>query len=497
MEAESPMPRVVLALLACSLLLPPTSAAQGPPGGFVFIESDGPAAAGELPLYRRVSDRSRLATLARWADNDAARWALDTYRRVQAIAARREPAVQPAEYFIALERGGESTSIGFRVRVGSTVESHPRAAYVRLGPEEWRFVTALLHETGHVALAVLAGGRDIPRRAIAPIPHTVAALTDRGTAFDEGFATHLETLVAHVSAAPEVRTFYRHQQFLFGAAAGMRGEYFHHSADALSFARPHARYGEVRDNDFAFVGAYRGPDYMRAQAETTRDFAELRDADQLLQSEGFCATFFFSVLVRGQLPATPDLIRERQERVMVALSQMFATRPFGPDAPLLIEFAETYRRVFPDDAAELLDVFLDLTHGVFVGPEAASLWREHYLAAVHQNGERLGREAIEAARAAWRSAVMKDSAVLYSRLGPQLRCEVSERSVRTREGAGEAPLAFDVNTAEEGVMRLVPGITETEVASWLAARARQPFADPADFAKRAGISAKALASLRF
>ena len=144
---------------------------------------------------------------------------------------------QPAEYFIALVPDGNNGAVGFRLRVGQTIEDHPHTAYIQLGPEDWRFTTTLLHETGHVALAMLAGGREVPKRAIAAIPHTVAALTDRGTAFDEGFATHLETLVAHVSTAPEVRQRYRHDQFLFGPEAQMRGEYYQHSSDLLTFAQ--------------------------------------------------------------------------------------------------------------------------------------------------------------------------------------------------------------------------------------------------------------------
>ncbi len=63
--------------------------------------------------------------------------------------------------------------------------------------------------------------------------------------------------------------------------------------------------------------------------------------------------------------------------------------------------------------------------------------------------------------------------------------------------AGEAPLTLDVNTAEEGVVRLVPGITDSEVASWLSERARRPFADVTDFRARAGLSERVLVSLNF
>src|SRR6266508_4308910 len=64
----------------------------------------------------------------------------------------------------------------------------PQTSYIKLAPEDWVFSTTLLHETGHMLLSMLNGGRQVPKREIASISHTTAALTDRGTAFDEGFA---------------------------------------------------------------------------------------------------------------------------------------------------------------------------------------------------------------------------------------------------------------------------------------------------------------------
>jgi hypothetical protein len=464
---------------------------------FVFMEPEGGQPEGQPPLYRLVSDPEQIARYGRWLENDSARWAVDVYRRARTVAAARGLAGnQPAEYFVALVPDGNNAAVGFRLRTEKAVQAYPRTAYIQLGPEEWRFTTTLLHETGHVALAMLAGGREVPKREIAAIPHTVAAITDRGTAFDEGFAIHLETLVAHVSAAPEVRQRYKHDQFLFGPAAKMRGEYYQHSSDLLTFAQTTARYAEVRDNNFAFVSAFKGPDYLRVQMEKARDFATLRDANQLLQSEGFYGSFFFGFLVRGGATPLSDTLRQRQDKVMTALAEMFATRPVTPDAPYLLEFVESYRQLYPAEASEVLDVLLDLTHGVFVDPEAASLWHEHYLAALRLDLQQLGRERIDAARERWRSTAAREPGLLYSRLGPQLRCEVAGQTVKLVGLGTDAPLSMDVNTAEEGIVRLVPAITDAEVVSWLAARARAPFASVEDFRARAGLSAKTLASLK-
>ncbi|MGD1146752.1 MAG: hypothetical protein ABR961_02230 [Thermoanaerobaculaceae bacterium] len=496
--------RANLGVLAIGLMAvgaaaaPPPTAAPPPAARVVFVEPDGPTPTGELPLYRKVTDPERLAALSKWLDNEAGRWALDLYARARGIAVVHGTArLQPAEYIIALVPDGNNGAVGFRMRTARGVESYPQVAFIQLGPEEWRFSTTLLHETGHVALAMLAGGREVPKREIAAIPHTVAALTDRGTAFDEGFAIGLETLAAHLSGAPEIGRRYRHEQFLFGPAAKMRAEYFRPSADLLTFAQTYARYGEVRDNAFAFAPAFKGPDYLRVQMEKARDFATLRDADQLLASEGFTASFFFSLLVCGEKAPGEETLRARENAVMTVLAETFAHEPPSPEAPLLLEFVEWYGRVYPSEWREVLDVFLDLSRGVFVDAGAAAMWRAHYFAALALDLTHLDRERIDAARDRWRAAIVADPRVLVSRLGPQLRCEVAGQSVKLVGLASNRPLSFDVNTAEEGVMRLVPGITQAEVDSWQAQRATAPFAGADDFRARSGLSATSLASLRF
>jgi hypothetical protein len=491
------MRRACLLLAGCVAWAGVGLAGEPSIGGVRFVFMEPEPAGGSPPTYRQVSDAAQIARLAGWLENDSARWAADVYRRARTIAAARGMGEnQPAEYFVALVPDGNNGAVGFRLRTGEVVKSYPRAAYIQLGPDEWRFTTTLLHETGHVALAMLAGGREVPKREIAAIPHTVAAITDRGTAFDEGFAIHLETLVAHVSAAPEVRRQYRHDQFLFGPDARMRGEYYQHSSDLLTFAQTTARYTEVRDNNLAFVSAFKGPDYLRVQMEKARDFSTLRDADQLLQSEGFYGSFFFCFLMRGGGTPPLDQVRQRQDRVLTALAEMFANRPVAPDAPYVLQFVESYRQLYPAEAGEVLDAFLDLTHGVFVDRDAATLWHEHYLAALRLDIEQLGRERIDAARERWRTAAAKDPTVMYSRLGPQLRCEVLGRTVRLVGLGTDAPLSMDLNTAEEGIVRLVPGITDAEVASWLAARSQTPFAGVEDFRARAGLSEKTIGSLK-
>jgi len=166
--------RVPGAIFLCAAAL----AAQTPP--VVFLEPDGQD-------FRRVTDAAAVSKYTRWLDNEPARWALDLYARTHKISGGRHP----KELYIALVPGGNHADCGFKLKSETSVEDHSKTAYVKLGPDEWRFSTTLLHETGHVLLMMLIGDREVPARQIASIPHSTASLSDRTTAFSEGFAIHL------------------------------------------------------------------------------------------------------------------------------------------------------------------------------------------------------------------------------------------------------------------------------------------------------------------
>jgi hypothetical protein len=72
-------------------------------------------------------------------------------------------------------------------------------------------------------------------------------------------------------------------------------------------------------------------------------------------------------------------------------------------------------------------------------------------------------QALETARRRWRTEVIKHPKVLYAYLGPQIRCEVEGQSAILIALGKAAPLSFDVNTAEEGIIQMIPGITDSQV----------------------------------
>ncbi len=463
----------------------------------VFMEPDSTALNDEPPVYRIITDTNRLNIYMKWMDNEPARWAVKLYAEARNIMETRGTGqVEIPIYYVALVQGGNNAAIGFRLRDSSGIHSYPHVPYIKLAPEDWVFTTTFLHETGHVVLSVLNDGKEIPKREIASIPHSTAALTDRGTAFDEGFAIHLETLAARFSDDPVVRGRYHHNRYLFDAKS-IQSEYHRQVSDLLTYSQTRTRYYDVAENSFAFCSAFKGPDYLRVQLEKSRDYSSVRSGDQLLQSEGFYASFFYSFLLRGNAAPTLDTVYQCQERMMRALATMFGSHQIDSESAFLLSFVESYVKLFPQEAPDIIAVLLELSHGVFVDIRASAIWKDHYLGALRLDLAERSNKEIQDALDRWRTEVLNDPKVLYSLLGPQIRCEVPGDSVRLVAFGEPSVLSFDVNTVEEGIIRMIPQITDDQVRSWLEQRDKKQYTDVADFKNRSGLSETILRRLKF
>lgn len=448
-----------------------------------------------MPVYARVKDPAKYTP---WLQNESAARALRLYRTASAVAAGTSASDRP-DYYVALVPGGNHGAVGFKLKEPGDAKpfEYPKQPYILLDPRPDAFVTTLLHETGHVALALLTKGRRLEGKDVASIPHSTAALTSRATAFDEGWAIHLEALAAHLHTGPDMRNRFHRQRVQFGDGPFGVSEYFRASSDLASYSQGVARYLEVRENNYAFAPAFDGPDYLRVQLEKARDFATLRDANQLLQSEGFYASFFFLWMIRGTGIPDEALVAMRQLRILEALRDTFDAGDWDESSPWLLRFVESYMKRFADEKAAMAEAIVDLSHGVFIDSNAARLWREHYLATLALDQKNMNVAAIVAARRQWRDKITENPRILWSRLGPEIPCTVAAVEVRLVALGEAGPLRFDVNTAPRGMLRLIPGITEPELKRWLDQRALKPFSGAADFRERAGLGPATLGRLKF
>ena len=454
------------------------------------INTRGAEVTEKMPLLHKAAEHEKYAA---WMRNESAERALRLYRAAYEIV---HPQGGTPDYYVALVEGGNHAAVGFRLQNGDRVEQLPRQTYILLDADASRFDTTMLHETGHMAMEMLAGGRQLDGKELASIPHSTAALSDRTTAFSEGYAEHLETLAAHLNDDPGTRARYHRGRVIFGEGSFGQLEYFHQSMDLASFSQNLARYLDVRDNNFAFESAFHEPDYLRVQLEKARDFATLRDANQLLQSEGFYASFFFLFVIRGAETPAESVISEREQHLLRAMNAMFDAKAADTSRPWLLDLLTEYMKQFPEEKAAIVDALNDLSHGVFVDPTAVKLWREHYLAALRLDPKGMSIAGISGVLKVWRNAVLTDPNILYSRLGPEIPCTVPGTKVRLVAFEQDEPVRFDLNTVQPGILRLIPGITESEVAAWLAQRGEKPFQSADDFRSRGVVRATTLAALK-
>jgi hypothetical protein len=348
-----------------------------------------------------------------------------------------------------------------------------------------------------MAMALLAGGRPLEGETMSGIPHSTASLSDRNTAYSEGYATHLEALEAHVSHDPAVRQRFHREQVLFGEGTMRTSEYFRPSADLATYSQSLARYLEVRENNYSFESAFQGPDYLRVQLEKARDFATVRDANQLLQSEGYYASFFFLWVLRGNGVPEDRVLDEREGQVMRAMQAAFASAGNTRQQPWLPLLVREYMKLYPAERQTMADALNDTSHGVFVDRAAAALWKEHYLGALRLDLVKMDPAQINAARKRWREMVLADPDVLLSRIGPQVYCEMIGPKLKLEAFPESLRVEFDANTVQPGIMRLIPGITEDEISKWLAERANKPLTGGEDFRARGILSPEPLKALSF
>lgn len=464
-------------------------AAAAPPAVQLrFMEPAGDRKAHQR-AWTEITDADRLARLTALADNEAARFALAVY----AIAWELAPPAWPAQptLFIALEPGGNYGRVGFTMtdRDGQRREL-PALPYLILSENAESFRDTLLHESAHVMHGLLAAGHQSSDdvQAFAPIPHSTAAITDRRTAFNEGFAIHFEAVWAHCGRDPDARAFYDHAAPRYGDQRKLAAEYYFPLRDLRSYAQTFARYQRVRDDDYAFEPATAARDYLRVQLDPARDRRSLRTGAAMVASEGFVASVLFHVVAGAGCRSMDELV-PRYRPILAALKRAETTAGPLDSVPLLDLVAALGPRA--------IDIFLDLSRGATIDPDAPAMWARLYDAALALELPALEKLRAEAdtRRARWRAEATRDPTALARAIGPV--AVVTVPSVRTGLAlfGDPQPLAFDANAAGPPMLRLIPGVTEAQIDALVADRARAPFADSADAIARAEAAGVAPGSL--
>lgn len=463
-SAMERMNRAIFAALAALGFTASCSTSQAHAGEGVMLLAPVPDAKGQarvqkspdgamLPVVRRMPE-SPLAQQAqtRLAQGVAAILpALD--REARSAAARDtlcpEIGAQLLIYFSA-EDGGYARQ-GFYFVDDRGRETFCNDHYVDLTVDQrsidsGEFEEVLAHEWGHVLL----------RRLFGPLPptpsrkfHSVLAITDPVTAFDEGIGIHFQPIAARLTSTTGF------QRRIEGTAPPSAADFW------FSRRETGLRHMWVQGNQLihARLPVAGGAPYDRWLADeraTALDPCRLRSGDELVASEGFVATFLYKWMAQqtadGWDAAT---VQRAYSRLIQVLARM--ENWHEKDVPV-IALIDAWSRAYPEDRASIIGLFLALSHGATAAPEvrraaeaASCAGSKGDMAAF---GPALG--AARTAQAGLVDAVMSGQTRIGAALGPQLwiaRADVTIAKAPWMR-ARTQPLTLNLNSASEPELTL-------------------------------------------
>lgn len=374
----------------------------------------------------------------------------------QARTVAGQPASAPTWLLLSDEDGGFART-GFWLQTDDELRYHDEP-YVDLVVSEddvasGMFEEIFAHELGHVMLRRLVPG-------LAPgwsrTPHAALAITDRTTAFDEGWAIHFQGLVRRRTRNERLQRIDH----------GLEDKPF--LGSWASNIDRNARIDGMRRNVFVQrqLPLPEVADPVRARAHSTLfDSARLKTGDQMMASEGVVATVFYRWLGAGDAVTQA----QRYRRVFESLHALDAA-DLDASTPVLVRLVQRHAADRPEDAPGAVRTLVETTYGATIDRRAAEAWET--IARPGRLGEMRGFVGgLKDARAALAdsvSAATADPARLDDALSPPLWLAT---------GTGAEAVVLDANTAEATELAALPGIAPDLAARLVAERdARGGFA---------------------
>lgn len=302
------------------------------------------------------------------------------------------------------------------------------------------FEELFAHEMGHVFLRRL-----LPQLPAghSRTPHAALAVTDRPTAFDEGFAIHMQGLARKLTRNASLR---REDQGL-----GTNKPFLPNWASHIDRV---ARNDGMRRNSFVYqalplpgIAGFAAIDYS-----DLFDRGRLKNGNAMMASEGVVATVFYRWLVAtAQDRASLLASYEPLFGTLVQLNRSTLT----PDTPLLPRLLQLYAKAQPEQAAATLRLFVETTYGATVDRRLL-LQAESLAAAGRINRREAFVEGLKPARTALAAALEgagKDPATLEAALSPPLWLFVAVKPV-PEKGAADG-VALDLNAVDAPALGLL------------------------------------------
>lgn len=458
--------------IAADLIVPLTDATGAP------VTRAGPDGA-TYPVFRPADASPLFDTIKAMLDQPPAQGVLRLERWARQRAGHPVTA-EPFRLALTSEEGG-FPRYGCWIAEPGQEPRFVAAGYVELVPNEQSiqsgfFEEVFVHETGHLILKALAGELEGQRTAKF---HQAVAVTDRVTAFDEGYAEHFQPMVRETTLNPSVR------RWMTGAGANDLNQFW------LSNADMNLRTDGVKRN--LFIHARYFPEIADVYdnlvaADTSAVFAtdRLRNPQEMLASEGVVATLFYRFVNDDQLRQSyrdrafyqrfiPDLAGEPadavspEENVNLKIMEAFKAMPNADGKAPLTRFFNAYARLFPEDAARVRLLFIATTWGAATSRPLA----DAFVRAAERGhlGDHAGLDSEKPFERL--AAVAADTSIaLDAEVGPELWLTNPDFLIKTAPWEPERtePLAADLNTASAAELRALFGFSRDSAASILAAR---------------------------
>ncbi len=484
-----------------------SSTVREQPSYLLLEQSDIPSPHGVHPVFKVTDANSELAQrAARLLEESYARQALILHQYVKNYLAHQadsDPAITTEPTYLFLGGSGGYADLGFWLEdaQGQLIDKRTVSYVGGLVIVEgyWGgFEPIFSHELGHAMLRELSGW---PEGVLAAQIHQVTRITDYVYAFDEGWGEHFQTVAIDHTANANLKAK-RDQPLPVGEKAPyarlvreLKGRCLLCPARLslllwYDLHEQRMRYSGVKSNLFAhrpeipeeLLQRHDQQDALLYQVVVTPDGSdEFKNGSQMLACEGLTAALFYRLVNDPRLQQTyrepafyerflppgyavdwmqtsPQELFDPIENVYLKLFHVFAQHvQCGdlPDESPIIQMLHGYAAEYPDEAEAFYDVFLDVTQGVTIEPEAlqkAQDWKAGWLTTAEHQAylEDLHRR------------LLSGQVEVNAALGPQiwLRNPYTQVGVAVMDVYRSLPRPhhFDLNAATVVDLRTVPGV---------------------------------------
>ena len=371
---------------------------------------------GELPVMALVQDTTALySSVHRSISNSFLDQFLELYRLCQCylVAEGELQEIEPAYLALTDHQGGYAKQ-GFILRTPEGEISEPETPYVDITVQSatsdfkgLMSVTQLFpHEMAHVMYRLLSPEDSIANNSRSVDMHYFSIITDYSTAFNEGFAEHMENVARHFEKNDSIRAGIAEDLERIEKSSG-------HSINGFTrdFIYPfrmgyykagmvnwYQKYEDYKRSVYALSGKVRyinkslrlrnpedGLTYRNAGVGVE---GEIRNRIQFHATEGAISAFFTAVTLRDHQPVIgSDILSQRicdggledldplqlQFLKYFHVLHRYVVRN-NSSTSQLSDFIGGYIESFPEDEADVLRIYRELTGREFTPDMPVSLW---------------------------------------------------------------------------------------------------------------------------